>query len=299
MISRRTARAIAEVYTGIFYEYHSSSGYRSVDTVGLYDFLYDRTYAAWFCNKARKIRGYTSTRPLKDFIMKLHTGETLYDATPNWSWEERGRLGQRYLADLAKDILTYWNTDCTDQVKRRTFDAVKGLLRNLELDGYVYRDSRLLAPEQDILDVQEEVGVLESLFGSLGLANRELTLHHLSLSEEHYLAERWDDSISNSRKFLECVLQEVAAANSLRYKGTPLPESIYTRPVRVRDYLEQEGLLETKEKEAVAKVYGLLSHTGGHPYMAQSEQARLLRHLALTFSQFVMLRFQGLIAQAA
>jgi hypothetical protein len=46
-------------------------------------------------------------------------------------------------------------------------------------------------------------------------------------------------------------------------------------------------------KEALAKVYGLLSHTGGHPYMAQNDQARLLRHLALTFSQFAMLRLRG------
>jgi hypothetical protein len=27
--------------------------------------------------------------------------------------------------------------------------------------------------------------------------------------------------------------------------------------------------------------------------MAQNDQARLLRHLSLTFAQFVMLRFQG------
>jgi hypothetical protein len=64
----------------------------------------------------------------------------------------------------------------------------------------------------------------------------------------------------------------------------------------VRDYLEQNGLLEGKEKDALAKVYGLLSETGGHPYMAQNEQARLLRHLALSFSQFAMLRFRGCLA---
>ena len=61
----------------------------------------------------------------------------------------------------------------------------------------------------------------------------------------------------------------------------------------MRNYLEEEGLLETKEKEAVAKIYGLLSNTGGHPYMASNDQARLLRQLALTLSHFVMLRFDG------
>jgi hypothetical protein len=65
----------------------------------------------------------------------------------------------------------------------------------------------------------------------------------------------------------------------------------------VRDYLERSGLLESKEKEALAKVYGPLSHTGGHPYMAQNDQARLLRHLALTFSQFAMLRLRGKLSK--
>ncbi|MCZ6777144.1 MAG: hypothetical protein O7D34_11925 [Ignavibacteria bacterium] len=78
-----------------------------------------------------------------------------------------------------------------------------------------------------------------------------------------------------------------------------LPESTYSRPVQVRDYLEKEGLLETKEKEALASVYGLLSETGGHPYMAQNEQARLLRHLPLTFSEFAMLRLQGCLRVVA
>jgi len=59
--------------------------------------------------------------------------------------------------------------------------------------------------------------------------------------------------------------------------------------------LEKEGLLEVKEKQAIDSVYQLLSETGGHPYMAESEQARLLRHLSLTFSQFVMLRLKGAI----
>jgi hypothetical protein len=40
-------------------------------------------------------------------------------------------------------------------------------------------------------------------------------------------------------------------------------------------------------------VYGLLSHTGAHPYMAENDQARLLRHLALLFAHFAMLRLQG------
>ena len=50
-------------------------------------------------------------------------------------------------------------------------------------------------------------------------------------------------------------------------------------------------ILEKKEKEAIAKVYGLLSDTGSHPYIADRDQARLMRHLSLTFSQLT--RFQN------
>lgn len=305
MISRKTSRTIAEVYAILFRQrkagqrrnvYPRSHTYYTVDTKKLYDFLYDSKYSAWFCNKARAIKSYSDTRPLKDFIMKLHTGETQHNATPNRSWEERRRLGQIYLVSLAEDVLNYWHNDYDSFYKKETTKYIEELAKRLELDGYTYENSRLLTPEEDVLDVQEEAGLLKTLFSTLGLDNQETAFHHLNLSEEHYLAERWDDAISNSRKFLECVLQEVAAAHSVHCRGTSLPENTYTRPVRVRDYLESEGLVEKKEKETIAKVYGLLSQAGGHPYMARNDQARLLRHLALTFSQFVMLRFRGSVA---
>ena len=228
--------------------------------------------------------------------MKLHTGETLAEATPNWSWEQREKLGQRYLHDLAQDILNKWHQEWKTQdswQRPGIQDDIERLVGSLELDGYIYRESRLLSPESDVLDVEEETGLLQSLYTGLGLKNKETAFHHLALSEEHFLDGKWDDSISNSRKFLECVLQEVAAAHSLHLEKAPLPEKTYKWPVRVRDYLESEGLLEAKEKTTIAEVYGLLSQTGGHPYMARNDQARLLRHLALTFAQFVMLRFQG------
>lgn len=307
MISRNTALAVAEIYTEAFYSsfvgglsYNRSTHYK-VDVDGLYDFLYSCNYPAWFCNQSKTTSDYSehrsrATRKLKEFIMKLHTGETQYQATPNWTWKQREQLGQEYLQNLAVDILNKWHNEWQNasQYEKPDIDKEIALLHKcLELDGYVYYDSRLLAPESDVLDTQEEGGVLESLFGSLGLGNKETAFHHLNLSEEHYLNAKWDDSIANSRKFLECVLQEVASSHNHKIKNATLPESVLTKPVRIREYLEKEGLLETKEVAALTSVYGLLSETGGHPYMAQNDQARLLRHLSLTFSQFVMLRLQG------
>jgi hypothetical protein len=40
---------------------------------------------------------------------------------------------------------------------------------------------------------------------------------------------------------------------------------------------------------AVTSAYKLLSETGGHPYIAEKDQARLTRHLALIYCQLVLL----------
>lgn len=301
MISRRTSRYIAELFQDTFryykrnispYSRTSNSGSYKVDYIALYDFLYDNDYPAYLCNKSNSLAG-NSPRELKEFIMKIHTGESLYKATEDWSWQQREKLGQRHLKNLAEDILKYWANRENERNYPDRVEAINELIRSLELDGYEYKDNKLLYTETEILDVEEEIGIIQTLYKSLNLENQETAFHHLKLSEEHYIAGRWDDSISNSRKFFECVLQEVAAKHSTSCNGNPLQESIYSRPVRVRDYLERENLLETKEKETISSVYGLLSHTGGHPYMAENDQARLLRHLALTFSQFVMLRLKG------
>ncbi len=116
-----------------------------------------------------------------------------------------------------------------------------------------------------MIDAREAAGVLESLYGELALAKEDIARDALHKSEEHYLTGRWRDCINNSRIFLEGVLQEVAAARSQRVKGKPLAERVYKQAAPVRDYLEQEGLLETKEREALQYVYGLLSNTGSHP----------------------------------
>ncbi len=294
MISRKGATTIGECYEARFTTswYGTCSGSTtSVHHDSLYDYLFNNGYAAWFCNRSKKLFGQ---RAVKECIMKLHTGETLFDATDGWTWQQRQRLGQRYLVNLAEDMLQTLPNE--QYIKDKTRESATAMQRQLELDGYVYQDGKLLFSEEDVLDTQEEAGILQTLYQQLALGESETAIHHLQLSEEHYIAGRWDDAISNARKFFECTLSQIAVSHSLKSSNTsPLTKEDAEHPFRVRDYLEREGLLETKEKEAIAKVYGLLSDTGGHPYMARNDQARLLRHLALTLSQFALLRFQGFL----
>lgn len=235
-----------------------------------YDYLFVNNYPPWLCNKTTRL--INKERQVKELIMKLHTGETQYEATNSWTWDQRKQLGQKYIYNLAEDVLISYYKEFGSYQKKKIESEIKSLISNLELDGYIFHNNRLLMPETDVLEIKEEIGLLETLYSSLNLENKDLSFHHLKQSEEHYLAKKWDDCISNSRKFLESVLREIASAHSKRYKKVSLKDSVYESPVKVRDYLEMENLLEIKEKEAIAKIYGLLSNTGSHPYMASNDQ---------------------------
>jgi hypothetical protein len=290
MISRKTAMTIAEFYASKFSGRSSSNSTATVYKDGLYDFLYENNYAAYFCNAARINRW---PRDLKNWVLKLHTGETLVNATQNWSWQERERLGQRYLKDLAESILN-WYAEGRDQWNQKRYDPLRDeLLRRLELDGYVLRDATLRFTGGDVLNVEEERTLLHHLHTSLALPDQDQTFQFLQLAEEHFIAGRWSDCIGNSRKFFEAILSQIAATYSQRKLGTPLGSAVSSRRADVRRFLEDKGLVEKKEREAIDKVYGLLSHTGGHPYMAEDDQARLLRQLSLVLTQFALLRLEG------
>jgi hypothetical protein len=291
MITRRTATAIGNAYMARFsWRGKGAEVYKDA----LYEFMFNHACPAWLCNLAKKLRWPIE---VKEFFMKLHTGETQSVATPNWSWAQRENLGQQYLRQTAEDFLN----DGADGLAQYSVNSnyeepAQAMRQSLEFDGYAYTNRRLHAPESDVLDVREVVGVLESLYGDLGLARKDVALHCLKLSEDHWLGGRWDDCISNARRFLESVMQEVASGHSMIGKRVALAQNVYDRPVEIRKYLEAEGLLETKEAKAIAEVYGLLSNTGSHPYIAAKDQARLLRQQALILSQFVLLRYQGYLA---
>lgn len=294
MIGRQTTKAIAEAYQERFVKLRRSNyDYISVyERDEMYDFLYVNDFDGWICNIFHGIS--SGRRSLFEFILKLHTGESIASATSQWDWPQRQSLGQRILRDLSEALIkerinnpkfeTYGDSD------KKAVDSMRSAL---ELDGYVYKDGTLFVPEEGILEEKEEQGLLEAMMIELSLQDIAILRHHLELSSSDYQAEKWDDSISNSRKVLEGVLQQ-AAVRVLTARGKlPTDTQSLERPQKVRELLESEGLLDKKERETLGHVYGLLSQTGSHPYIAERDQARLMRHLSLTFCQFVMLRLRG------
>lgn len=294
MISRGTSMAIVAAYVAKFTSRTSRGPHRTmVENVHcdlLYDFLYQNDYEAWFCNAARKP---ASIRRLKDWLLKIHTGESLALAAPEWPWEKRRALGQQYLRSLARDFLV-WYSDIEPEAWRAEEYAVLAteLHRRVEMDGFVFRDGDLVQVEMDILDVDEEKGLLERLYRSAGLERSQDAMAFLRFSERHFVEGNWADCIANSRKFLELSLLEGAMAVA-HARGNEISEQMMTRPVEIRSFLEREKLIEKKEREVLDKLYGLLSHTGSHPYMAEKDQARLLRQLSMTISQFILLRLES------
>jgi hypothetical protein len=298
MISRATSLVIANAYTERFtHVSRARDGYRTekVYRDSVYDFLYENEYEAWFCNLAR---ASIYIRDFKDFWLKIHTGESISEAIKNWSRQQREKLGQRLLRELARDHLRWFKQqDASAFWMKNNVKVSEDLIRRLELDGYLYREGEFLQPQSDILNVEEEKGILQSLFAKAKLARASDAFEFLNLGEEHFIANRWSDCISNVRKFFELILQEGARALG-QSRGAPLDEASLNRPVEVRQYLERQGIFERKERESIDKLYGLLSETGAHPYMAESDQARLLRQLSLTLSQFVLLRLEAALTNS-
>ncbi len=294
LISRHTTNIIARLYRVKFTIAATTANPPRYNYKAAYDYFFAQEFEQWFCNAIENVGGLIE---LERFIQRLHTGESLLDRDLGENDSDREAAGQQYLTRLANSyLITDWTItriepDWETAYRRVTTDNKNAprLLSSLELDGYTFTHNRLHQSEANILDIEEEKGVLQALYAELALQEQTMAFEFLSLSEDHYLSGKWSDSIANSRKFLEQSAKE-SARKWMQSGGSPLSESNLNRAVEVRKYLQQEGVLELKEVEALNSVYQLLSNTGSHPYLADKEQARLLRQLGLTLSHFIMLR---------
>lgn len=301
MISRKSTRLLTNLYLWTFSHFKSigpryrETSYRVLHHQTLYELLYERDYDVWVLGKFEKF-GENSGESLRKFLLGLQTGETLHKAGEG-RLEECLQYGQRLLQKLAGDIIHLYKSSHenygafaynSDQRK-----LVSELKAQLELDGYIYRDGKIIPTDKSAVNEEEEQSYLESLINGCALVNSTLIKHHLELCEKAYIEARWGDAISNARNFLEAILEQIAQALHQKKNNLPLPSNVSSRPVEVRNYLEREGLIDSVERESLAKNYGLISNTGSHPNMAQKDQARLMRNLALTFSQYVLLQWEG------
>jgi hypothetical protein len=298
-ISRKSTNYLAQAYLGLYYEresYYKKVDYRyesktrfKLSLRRLEVFLYDREYDTWLLQKVRTLNEY-DTGALLDLIRGFHTGESIITSLPERDWAVAREYGQTVIKKLAEDVITHFQSDVRRNFEDTTCDAVDGLIRQLELDGYVYSSGKLYKSTQEPVDYEEEQNLVIRLASDIPLDNLPILVNHVSQSEKDYLEAHWGNSIINSRQFLESILREISAKYNVNKHGAVLDSKTYNSPAEVRRYMEKEGLLVRKETEAIQHTYGLLSDTGGHPNLSIQEQARLMRNLALAMSQYVLLR---------
>lgn len=301
MISRFVTRLLAETYDNVFATRVLSENWNDkpyekyeLDVKELENFLFDLDYEEWFIDIFGQITNLINSDILTQRIKYLHTGRTLaLHNTPFKQADDENRLkaGQRYLKRLAEDVLRLYDK-APDSFSDKAKGSLNQLRAQLELDGYVYRNGNLYPVESSVIDVQAEQSYLDSLVDSLGLSDPPTIKHHIQLAEEDYRNNRYSNSIGNSRHFLEAILSQVLQGIAAKL-GRSLNPALYKNATDVRTHLEREGLISTDEKDTLKQIYGLLSNTGGHAHIAQKDQARLMWHLALTCSQFVLLRYEG------
>jgi hypothetical protein len=309
MISRKSTTLVSILYVNLFIDYDEYD--ESFVSKRLYDFFYDRNYNKWFLESIKQIE-LADKEKLKDFIQGLlFAGFLVKKNHPQFvddgiqqSILNLDFYGQKYLKKLAEDILRAIFTESLaekielldiEENMKLLIGQVKMLLSQLELDGYIFKNGKLLPIENSVINQQTEQTYLEVLIDSLLLSDSKTIKHHLNLSEEYYSTCKWGDCISNSRMALEAILQQVADAVHVKKNGTNLSQNIYTRPVEVRKYLENENFFDTKETKTISEVYGLLSNTGSHPNISEKDQARLMRNLALSLSQYALITYEGFL----
>jgi hypothetical protein len=300
MISRKSALLISEIYSEAFTKetFGRLARVRYVFQVEeLHDFFYERDYPEWFTKWVKRYRD-TNQSAFRDFIKELQTGYAVSGALHNSLPEERQSIGIKILERAAADIILAFENRAERHnawdPNSPTRTLVEELKAQLELDGYVYREGKLYPVESSVFDAQTEQSYLEILIDSLSLGDPATVKYHVQLAGEDYASGRWSNSIGNSRHFFEAILAQVLEGVITKL-GKNLNANVYKNATTTRDHLEIEGLISADEKSAFKQIYGLLSNTGGHAYIAQKDQARLMWHLALTCSQFVLLRYEGFL----
>lgn len=305
MLSRKTALAIADTYYYRFTSVRSESygrGYstqprrvRRFEPRAAERFFFTHDFSAWFLQRVRAISEFYPLA-FHDFLTGLHTGEAFTRTDPATASAERHRRGQEYLHRLAECALVADEGEWKGEYgyERQYADALR---KQLELDGYVWRNGKLYYSESDVIDADVERDLLVTLIREAGLAKQDVLTTFLERSETFYSSNDWNESVTNSRNFLESVLREAAARHHAKVKGAPIKETVYSSPNAVRQYLESSGLITEKDKEGLNAVYKLLSEQGVHPYLAQKDQARLMRHQARMCAQFILSKLQAAFTQ--
>ena len=282
-LRNRTVLVLAEVVSEAFeYQLNLGGNFRTATrTDWLADMLFAEEFPPQLVLAARTLAVRTGS--IKEFVLGLHESGSFAHLAA------LGGTSQATLLRLASATLRYSRS--SEALHKPTASAVQRLVSCLELDGYEVRDgAQVVAREENVLDVEEEVGELRRLFSNLGLEGQDQFIRDLELTDDHYEKGSWGDSIKHARDVLDTALLGVARAAAAA-KAKNLGRGALTGVVRA--FLRDNGLVTVEENEFLFALYGLLSAQGGHPNMSEREHARICRQYALTATHFILLRCEA------
>jgi hypothetical protein len=143
-VSRRTAQLLGDVFYEEFIETASfGPDHPALDAKKLRDFLYAEGFDNWFLNTTRFGGNRTSPTLIRDFIMDLHTGDSVViGRTADMSLREGQEAGQKYLVKLAEAIIR--RHESVQPRPRSLPDGLAKVVESLSTDGFAYHDGRLL-----------------------------------------------------------------------------------------------------------------------------------------------------------
>ena len=309
MIGRRSTKRMAECAVAMFAQAKGIDRGNWIPWDPVHDYFFERDFDAKFL-KVVELAASRGERPFIEFFLGLHTGETVPGAV-GLSADALQAAGQLYLQSIAQEFLKHeeglrlipaaTNDRTRDAItaaqlrvmRAKWLPPIEALRSALELDGYAFRDGALYFRESSPVPAEKHRDLLVKLAQDLGLGEVSVFTHCLQVSEDRYQSQAWEDCVGNARKAMELAFFQCASLWSRRSAGANLPSDFEKRPVKVREYFKDQGLISEKEHEALSKNYALLSEVGSHPYIAQADQARMLRQIALVLTEFVMVRTSG------
>jgi hypothetical protein len=164
------------------------------------------------------------------------------------------------------------------------------LLASLKLDGYELIAGKLTPVAIPGIDLQAEEDYLLSKIRRIGPANLEEIRHHYDEAVKTFVNRNWGPSSSENRNFFIALLRGLRELATKR-GGVPAFNQAGKDGPLINDF-QTIGLLTEQEKDAVLKVWVLLSHSGPHVGIKEEESALLGRILVLGMTRWVYLKFE-------
>lgn len=114
----------------------------------LWEFWYEQDVEGWFLDSIKRI---STPSEFREMVLGLHTGVTF--SGQELDLKPRQVIGQRILLQMMIAVLKVHGPDL-DNPKVRDKDEViliRALVRQLEIDGYVYRNEALYPSESTVI----------------------------------------------------------------------------------------------------------------------------------------------------